>query len=268
MESNNELWKELAAPFPSEDIEWRVQQSGMAGEKPYAMVLAYVTNRAIQQRLDDVMGPANWRNEYSKGPDDGVLCGISIRVSANWGHGTWEWVTKYDGAENTQVEAVKGGLSGAMKRAAVQWGIGRYLYNLESNFVDLSEKRDTKHTEYLAIKKDGKTIWKGYWAIPTLPAWALPEVKPTKVEPKPHVSETTAPVETQPAKPKLINQAQFEELMQIAKLKGYKTKDAAVKFLNEATEMRDFTVMPADEFDLYKRKVSGNFAKPGSEVPF
>ena len=45
---------------------------------------------------------------------------------------------KWDAAENTQVEAVKGGRSGAMKRAAVQWGIGRYLYNLEEGFAQTS----------------------------------------------------------------------------------------------------------------------------------
>lgn len=49
----------------------------------------------------------------------GVECGISIKIDG-------EWITKWDAAENTQVEAVKGGRSGAMKRAAVQWGIGRY----------------------------------------------------------------------------------------------------------------------------------------------
>ena len=32
-----------------------------------------------------------------------------------------EWVTKWDAAENTQVKPSKGGRSGAMKRAAVQW---------------------------------------------------------------------------------------------------------------------------------------------------
>ena len=31
-----------------------------------------------------------------------------------------EWVTEWDGADNSQVEAVEGGLSGATKRAAVQ----------------------------------------------------------------------------------------------------------------------------------------------------
>ncbi|CAK0728692.1 TPA: Rad52/Rad22 family DNA repair protein [Escherichia coli] len=108
-------------PFSPEDIEWRIQQSGKTRDgKVWAMVLAYVTNRAIMKRLDDVCGKAGWRNEYRDIPNNGgVECGISIKIDS-------EWVTKWDAAENTQVEAVKGGRSGAMKRAAVQWGIGRY----------------------------------------------------------------------------------------------------------------------------------------------
>lgn len=120
-------------PFSPEDIEWRIQQSGKTRDgKVWAMVLAYVTNRAIMKRTDDVCGKAGWRNEYRDIPNNGgVECGISIKIDS-------EWVTKWDAAENTQVEAVKGGRSGAMKRAAVQWGIGRYLYNLEEGFAQTS----------------------------------------------------------------------------------------------------------------------------------
>lgn len=159
----------LTEPFPAEDIEWRVQRADVKATKPWALVLAYVTNRAIQTRLDEVCGPSGWKNEYSKAPDDGVLCGISLKVRDN-DMKLNEWITKYDGAENTQVEAVKGGLSGAMKRAAVQWGIGRYLYKLEANFVELkSEKTEGSMMHY---DKDTKSRW--YWTPPQLPAWALP----------------------------------------------------------------------------------------------
>lgn len=127
---------QLDEPFAAEDIEWRIQQSGKTRDgKVWALVLAYVTNRAIMKRLDDVCGKAGWRNEYRDIPNNGgVECGISIKIDS-------EWVTKWDAAENTQVEAVKGGRSGAMKRAAVQWGIGRYLYNLEEGFAQISSDK-------------------------------------------------------------------------------------------------------------------------------
>ncbi|HAP1567968.1 TPA: recombinase [Escherichia coli] len=145
-------------PFSPEDIEWRIQQSGKTRDgKVWAMVLAYVTNRAIMKRLDDVCGKAGWRNEYRDIPNNGgVECGISIKIDS-------EWVTKWDAAENTQVEAVKGGRSGAMKRAAVQWGIGRYLYNLEEGFAQTS--LDKKQGWHRAKLKDGTGF---YWLPPSV----------------------------------------------------------------------------------------------------
>ncbi|EJX3098364.1 recombinase [Salmonella enterica] len=152
------------APFNPEDIEWRIQRSGKTSDgKIWARVLAYVTNRAIMKRLDDVCGKAGWRNEYRDIPNNGgVECGISIKIDS-------EWVTKWDAAENTQVEAVKGGRSGAMKRAAVQWGIGRYLYNLEEGFAQISS--DNKQGWNRSKLKDG-TVFS--WIPPSLPAWAMP----------------------------------------------------------------------------------------------
>lgn len=174
-------FSKLSEPFEAHDIEWRVQQSGMKGEKPWARVLAYVENRAIMQRLDDVCGAENWRNEYKPAPDGGILCGISIRVndSQNWRQ---NWVTKWDGAENTDVEAVKGGLSNSMKRAAVQWGIGRYLYNLDAAFADFTDGRGE---HYIQIKdsQTKKTLYTGYWDSPALPNWALPARPASKPAP-------------------------------------------------------------------------------------
>jgi len=151
----------LREPFPASDVEWRLQECGKTKDgKIWAMCLAYITNRAIMQRLDDVCSPENWKNEYHAGPQGGVICGLSIRCGD-------EWVTKWDGADNTQVEATKGGLSDAMKRAGVQWGIGRYLYNLEAGFATIAD-----NGEYRGKTKDN-TYFK--WNPPKLPAWALPQ---------------------------------------------------------------------------------------------
>ena len=62
----------LAEPFPAEDIEWRIQSSGMSGGKPWARVLAYVTARAIMARLDEVCGPEGWRPRYTYEPPENL----------------------------------------------------------------------------------------------------------------------------------------------------------------------------------------------------
>ena len=126
----------LAAPFASADVEWK--PGAVTRDKTKGLAMAYLSNRAVQDRLDAVCGPADWRNEYRPGPDGGVVCGLSVYVEREGG--SPEWVTKWDGADNTDVEAVKGGLSGSMKRAAVMWGIGRSLYSLPAQWVRLDER--------------------------------------------------------------------------------------------------------------------------------
>ena len=149
----------LKEPFPESDIEWRPQRSGISAKgQPYAMVLAYISNRAVMDRLDEVCGQYNWENRYEPGANGGVKCKLIIHFEdcCRW---------KEDGAENTNVEAIKGGMSGAMKRCAVQWGIGRYLYNLPATFGNFHDYGKN------SIKIDNK--WYKY-DYPTLPKEFLP----------------------------------------------------------------------------------------------
>lgn len=127
--------KRLADYFAAEDLEFRVGATN--SDKTKGMALVYVTNRAIMDRLDAVCGLDNWRNEYRATANDptgeSITCGLSILVARP--NGTAEWITKWDGSQNSAQDPVKGGMSGAMKRAAVQWGIGRYLYSMPNQWV-------------------------------------------------------------------------------------------------------------------------------------
>lgn len=177
---NREDLLKLQTPFAAEDVEWRLQSAGEKRDGGFwGKALAYITNRAIMERLDEVCGPENWKNEFKEGPGGGIIAGISIRVRRDDLAVTspTEWVTKWDGADNTQVEAVKGGLSGAMKRAGVQWGIGRYLYNLDEGWVEIAEDRAPGAKQGKA--KGGGEFW---WYPPALPKWALPRDHRAKAE--------------------------------------------------------------------------------------
>jgi hypothetical protein len=147
--NQNNIFAQLAAPFHPDDLEWRAGATN--GDKTKALALAYITSRAVMDRLDEVLSPENWRDEYKPGPTGGLICGISLRIKD-------EWITKWDGAENTQFEEVKGGLSGAFKRAAVKWGVGRYLYKLPNVWVPCQAKGKN-----VVLKE-----------TPKLPSWALP----------------------------------------------------------------------------------------------
>jgi hypothetical protein len=169
--------EKLKEPFAPSDVSWRIGQAGKTRDgKIWAKVLAYIDNRNIQERLDEVVGPANWKNEYAKGPEGGVLCGLSIKVDG-------EWVTKWDGAENSDIEPIKGGLSDSMKRAAVQWSIGRYLYELGETWAEIVEKGvPGAHYANCKVKVDGKDDWATFYWLP--PRGVLPGQEPPRNQPK------------------------------------------------------------------------------------
>jgi hypothetical protein len=145
-----DIFTQLSEPFHPDDIEWRAGATN--NDKTKALALAYITSRAVMDRLDEVVGPENWRDEYASGPDGGVICGLTLRING-------EWITKWDGAENTEFEAIKGGLSDAFKRAGYKWGIGRYLYKLDKQWVFCDV-----HGKTLVLR-----------STPPLPSWALPK---------------------------------------------------------------------------------------------
>lgn len=131
----SEIFDQLKAEFPRDAISWRAQTVTKDGTK--AMALAYIDARDVMQRLDDVVGPDGWQCRYPHATGK-TVCEIGIRVRD-------EWIWKADGAGDTDIEAEKGALSDAFKRAAVRWGIGRYLYDLASPWVPCeSYKRGDK----------------------------------------------------------------------------------------------------------------------------
>jgi hypothetical protein len=122
-------WEAIRAPFPKDDLD--VTVTAESKDKTSKMWATHITARGIQERLDDVVGPENWRVTYVPGPNRNeadIMCLLEIRIDG-------EWVAKSDGAEATKRESVKGGYSSAIKRAAVVWGIGRYLYKVEGQWL-------------------------------------------------------------------------------------------------------------------------------------
>lgn len=155
-------WKALAAPFHKADVKYRIQSVTRDGTK--ALFLPYVSSRSIMDRLDstDGVGPGNWKDEYIRlsptipmdaatatvggvdynGKTDtkavaklienhyqaGFLCRLSIRFGE-------DWLTKEGISSDSEIQNLKGGESGALKRAAVKYGIGRYLYNLPDLWI-------------------------------------------------------------------------------------------------------------------------------------
>src|SRR3984957_5155371 len=170
----------LAEPFNPQEV--RFKPAVVSGNR--AMAIAYVDARVIQDRLDDVLGVAGWQDEYDCLPDGGVVCRLRLRLGD-------QWITKMDvGSPSEQPDEGdrrKASFSDALKRAAVKFGIGRYLYRLPSQWVDYDpQKRQFART-------------------PKLPASALP---------RPRVSSASVSGSAKVPHPKLALPADGVELRQ------------------------------------------------------
>jgi hypothetical protein len=124
-----EIGEALREPFPLSSLGWKPQS--VKGNR--ALAVAYIDARDVMQRLDDVVGVENWQDDYTVLGDGQVMCKLSVRING-------QWVAKCDvGGESEQPDKgdrEKDAFSDALKRAAVKFGIGRYLYAMPSQWCD------------------------------------------------------------------------------------------------------------------------------------
>jgi hypothetical protein len=148
-DSKEALLKQLKNPIDPRFVKWRVGATNK--DKTKGIALAYIDSREVMKRLDDVMGVDGWQDRYIP-VDNGFICEIDLWIDGRW-------VTKSNAAGNTKVEPIKGGASDAFKRAAANWGVGRFLYYLPNIWVP--------------IKQQGKSYVLA--EIPEPPEWAKPQ---------------------------------------------------------------------------------------------
>lgn len=127
---------------------WRVQS--FSKFKPEAMCVAYIDARQVMDMLDNVVGPGNWQSQFKEHKGN-LFCSIGIKVDN-------QWVWKSDCGTESNMEKEKGEASDAFKRAAVMWGIGRFLYSLEIIKVPANCKKE-KNTFPHVVDQNGKRVW-------------------------------------------------------------------------------------------------------------
>jgi hypothetical protein len=139
--------KDLHRPFDPENVSWRI--GSITKDKTRGLALAYLDARDVMERLDEVCGPANWQSDCYDAGDGRLACKLGIRIDG-------EWVWKCDGAGGresserglSENDVSKASFSDAFKRAAVLWGVGRYLYDLQSPWVAVDQYKKIKPDEY------------------------------------------------------------------------------------------------------------------------
>lgn len=111
--------------------QWRVQS--FSKHKAKAACVAYIDARDVMRQLDEVCGAENWQDDY-RVINGQLFAGIGIFINDKW---VWKW----DVGTESQTEKEKGLVSDSFKRAAVKWGIGRFLYDLPIVYVDSNGKK-------------------------------------------------------------------------------------------------------------------------------
>lgn len=129
-------WKDISdrlrAPFNPAEVDFRVQ--GSAGQSGKAQAVAYIDARTVQDRLDEVVGAGAWSFDWTP------LVTEKGDVQVAKGTLTIHGVSKSDAGTASNFEQSLGAVSHCFKRAAVMWGIGRYLYELPAAWVTVEGK--------------------------------------------------------------------------------------------------------------------------------
>jgi hypothetical protein len=185
--------KALKAFFPEDIVRWRIERVGSKDGSLWATAIAYIDARDIQHRLDDVLTAACWSQEYKAvtlGTNSGMLCSLTVQLGCDGTPGSGVFVTKQDGAELTDIESFKGGISKAFVRTAATLGIGRYLYDLEQTFVEISPTKKDGWNYAAASKNQNLPAF--YWKTPRLPEWARPKAPAAPLPTSPVTQTPTA----------------------------------------------------------------------------
>jgi hypothetical protein len=123
------IGERLAAPFPVDEVEWRPVGKPSAGAR--VELCAYIDARSVAARFDEVVGCGAWSFDYD------VLAMKGTEIETAKGIITVHGVSKSDVGGASSWDPSKGCVSDALKRAAVLWGVGRYLYDLPKPMVTL-----------------------------------------------------------------------------------------------------------------------------------
>lgn len=129
--------------------QWRVQS--FSKNKAQAQCVAYIDARDVMNLLDEVCGAELWQSDF-KDIGGQTFAGIGIKTDL----GGWVW--KWDTGSESAIEKEKGQASDSLKRAAVQWGIGRFLYDMPIKYVEANEVKTSSNFPYV-VDLNGKRVW-------------------------------------------------------------------------------------------------------------
>lgn len=133
------ILQQLSRPFHPSRVIWK--PGALTGKKDKALGLAYADVRAYQNRLDEVCG-LDWSVSYTPWGER-IICHLTIGGVTRSSTGEADSDADRSEIAGTAAEAQ------AYKRACAMFGLGRYLYNLPSVWVeyDAENRRFTEQAK-------------------------------------------------------------------------------------------------------------------------
>ena len=178
----DEMHAALCRPFPISSVEWKIlsvrfDQTGDGKKTISGQCAAYVDARDIMDRFDLIFGPSGWSTEMepvTAGRESGIKCNI---VAGGVSHSDMADLSEPNKGNSDHL--MKGAATLAFKRAAVHFGVARYLYDLDRGYF----KESPNGTMNGEIKEDGTggKYVRFKWNPPTLPPWAIPDAVDVRV---------------------------------------------------------------------------------------
>lgn len=123
---NNDVLTELRKPFHPSVIEFKPQATTKDGSK--AMAIAYADPRAYMNRLDEICG-MDWSVSYTPWGER-IVCHLTISGVTRSSTGEGDAQSERSEIAGTAAEGQ------AFKRACTMFGLGRYLYEMPSMWVE------------------------------------------------------------------------------------------------------------------------------------
>lgn len=136
--------QKLKAPFPASAIDVKPGATTERDSQKSGLVLTFIDARAVQERLDEAFG-GEWDFTWEPMPEYGNKLAVKGIIRA-------AGIERQDvGQANGEEEPYKSAVSDAMKRAAVHFGIGRYLYALPQIWWPMDGKRFKDHERLVRL---------------------------------------------------------------------------------------------------------------------
>lgn len=155
-QSADALYKQLWNPFDPKFVKVRVGATDKSKTKGIA--LFYLDAREVRSRLTKVCGLDGWQSETKAIVAGNEFIGATCKLGIRMPNGEWVW--HEDAGEPAKGgNKVKAAFSDAIKRAAVNFGVGAYLYYISPHWY--------------ALKANGND----FVQQPPLPEWARPSNK-------------------------------------------------------------------------------------------